>query len=343
MRGRGTSDNPQNRFESFAYERDEDADEISPQTVVLKDATRTIIATNDSPDVGFESSINPYRGCEHGCVYCYARPTHEYLSLSAGLDFETKILAKFDAPKLLRKELSAKKWVPKILAMSGVTDPYQPVERKLKITRGCLEVLNEFKNPVCIVTKNHMVTRDIDLLSELAKDNAAAVFVSITTLDPKLAGVMEPRTSQPRARLEAISKLRDAGVPVGVMMAPVIPGLTDHEMPGLLAEAVRAGAGSAGYVILRLPYGVEALFQNWLDENFPDRKEKILNRLRDMRGGKLNDSRFGERMGGKGAYADQIAQIFDITTRKLGIAEKPLKLTATNFRNPNKAEQLALF
>ena len=306
IRGRGAAKNPAGRFEKIAFVPDlEEADPEGPlpRTQVLKDAARSIIATNESPDLGFSASLNPYRGCEHGCVYCYARPTHEYLGFSAGLDFETKILVKEDAPDLLRAELSAPRWKPQVLAMSGVTDPYQPLERRLGLTRRCLEVLAEFRNPVAVVTKNHLVTRDLDLLSDLASRGAAAVIVSLTTLDPALAATMEPRTSVPARRLAALRALSQAGVPAGVNVAPVIPGLTDHEIPAILAAAREAGARFAGHALLRLPYGVKDLFRDWLERSFPDRAEKVLHRVQEVRGGKLNDSRFGSRMTGEGVYA----------------------------------------
>jgi DNA repair photolyase len=345
VKGRGASWNPQNRFEKLEYVRDEDApledEESSPGTVYLRDPTRTLIATNDSPDVGFEASINPYRGCEHGCIYCFARPTHEYLGFSAGLDFETKILVKEDAPSLLWDELNSKKWEPKTLAISGVTDPYQPIERKLRITRGCLEVLAEFRNPVGIITKNHLVTRDADVLAELASFNAARVFVSITTLDSDLARIMEPRTSIPALRLEAVSTLAQAGVPVGVMVAPTIPGITDHEMPKILAAAKEAGAQWAGFVVLRLPWAVAPLFERWLEEHFPDRKEKVLNRMRELRGGKLYDAQWGVRGRGTGIFADQIDALFDVTCRKVGLNEKREELSTEHFRR--RTLQASLF
>jgi DNA repair photolyase len=344
VKGRGATWNPQNRFETLEYVRDEDApleDDESPGTIYLRDPTRTIIATNDSPDVGFDASLNPYRGCEHGCIYCFARPTHEYLGLSAGLDFETKIFVKEDAPALLREELNSKKWQPKTLAISGVTDPYQPIERRLKITRGCLEVLADFRNPVGIITKNHLVTRDADVLSELASFNATRVFISITTLDPKLARIMEPRTSTPELRLEAISTLTAAGVPVGVMVAPTIPGITDHEMPNILAAAKKAGAKWAGFVVLRLPWAVAPLFEKWLEEHFPDRKEKVLNRIRDLRGGKLYDAQWGVRGRGTGIFADQIEALFDVTCRRLGLNEEDRELSTEAFRR--RTAQATLF
>src|SRR5882724_3845919 len=253
---RGAGGNPPNRFDTIHIEPDADWDpeqDPLPRTQFLKDNSSTIIAYNDSPDVGFEASINPYRGCEHGCIYCYARPFHEYLGFSSGLDFESKIMVKTDAPRLLREELASPKWKPQVIGMSGVTDCYQPVERRLKLTRGCLEVLAECRNPVAIITKNLLVTRDIDLLAELARHRAVAVFISLTTLDTELRKLMEPRTSPPAARLRAIETLSQAGIPVGVLIAPVIPGLNDHEIPSLVEAAANAGARSAGHVMLRLP------------------------------------------------------------------------------------------
>jgi DNA repair photolyase len=336
IRGRGAAKNPANRFEILHYEREpDDLDAGSgpaPATQFLRDKSRSLITTNDSPDVPFEASINPYRGCEHGCAYCYARPTHEYLGFSAGLDFETRILVKEDAPELLRRELASPRWQPKTLTLSGVTDAYQPIERRLQITRRCLEVLAEFRNPVAIVTKNHLVARDADVLGELARYEAAAVFLSITTLDADLARKLEPRASQPTGRLAAISELSRVGVPVGVMVAPVIPGLTDHEMPAIIAAAVAAGARCAGYVPLRLPFAVAELFESWLERHFPDRKEKVLGRVRGMRGGKLNDPRFGSRMRGEGVFADMIRDVFALACRKSGIDSRGPKLSTSAFR-----------
>ncbi|HEU4886561.1 MAG TPA: PA0069 family radical SAM protein [Thermoanaerobaculia bacterium] len=343
MKGRGASWNPQNRFETIEYVRDEEAppDEVGPGTIYLRDPTRTIIATNDSPDVGFDASVNPYRGCEHGCIYCFARPSHEYLGFSAGLDFETKILVKEDAPALLREELNAKKWEPQVLVMSGVTDPYQPVERRLGITRGVLEVLADFRNPVAIITKNHLVTRDIDLLSELAQHDCAHVTISITTLDASLGRIMEPRTSTPELRLEAVAKLAAAGIPVTVNVAPTIPGLTDHEMPSILAAAKEAGAYGAGFVVLRLPWAVAPLFEKWLEEHFPDRKDKVLNRIRDLRGGKLYDAQWGVRGRGTGIFAEQIQALFDVSCRKLGLNQQRHELSTASFRR--RTAQASLF
>jgi len=342
MKGRGASWNPQNRFEKLAYVRDDEAelDENAPRTLYLRDPSRTVIAHNDSPDVGFSSSINPYRGCEHGCIYCYARPTHEYLGFSAGLDFETKIVVKEDAPELLREELMSPKWQPEVIAISGVTDPYQPIERKLEITRRCLQVLAEFRNPTAIITKNHLVTRDIDVFSELARYKAISVAVSVTTLDADLARIMEPRTATPELRLDAIRQLSAAGIPTAVMVAPVIPAITDSEMPAIMAAAREAGATSAGFVVLRLPWAVAPLFERWLEEHFPDRKDKVLNRIRDLRGGKLYDAQWKVRGRGEGIFAEQIASIFNVTARKLHFNERSYDLTAEHFRRPTPQQSL---
>ena len=503
LRGRGAAENPQNRFERLSYQPDpemRDPDDPGPRTVFYRDGSRSVLTKNDSPDVGFTYSVNPYRGCEHGCVYCmagdtavlmgdgtarelgdlrvgdeiygttqggwyrryartrvlahwsvvkpayrvtladgtelvasgdhrflsgagwryvaeaepddperstltrrdllmgpgrgavggelegqdvraspelgvvsieplgpmplfdlttgtgdfiangvvshncYARPTHEWLGLSAGLDFETKIFVKEDAPALLRKALMSRRWEPQTIAIAGVTDAYQPGERKLRVTRGVLEVLAEFRNPVSIITKNHLVTRDADLLAELASRGAAAVHLSVTTLDPELQRVMEPRTSTPQRRLDALRTLSEAGIPVGVMVAPVIPGLTDHEIPAILAAIREAGATTVGYVPLRLPYGLGALFEQWLELHFPDRKEKVLNRIRSMRGGKLYESEFGKRMRGEGEFAEQMKQLFHVAARKVGLNERDTgKLSTASFRRPHPGGQLGLF
>jgi DNA repair photolyase len=345
VRGRGAGSNPPNRFTKRSVVPDAEApdpEEPLPRTQFLKDTARTIIARNDSPDVGFETSVNPYRGCEHGCVYCYARPFHEYLGFSPGIDFETKILVKEDAPALLREELSSPKWKPQTIALSGVTDCYQPAERKFRLTRGCLEVLAEFRNPAIIITKNHLVTRDVDLLSELARHRAAAVVVSITTLDAALVRSMEPRTSTPARRLAAIDALAAAGIPVGVNVAPIIPGLTDAEVPAILKAAAAAGASFAGHTVLRLPYAVKEIFEKWLDDHFPDRKKKVLHRVQDVRGGALNDPRFGSRMSGEGEYAKQISALFELSKKKAGLTEDSPELSAAAFRVP-PGPQLTLF
>ncbi len=345
MRGRGAAENPANRFETLSYGRDEDwndPEDPAPQTRFMKDPSRSLITYNDSPDVGFEAGINPYRGCEHGCIYCFARPTHEFLGFSAGLDFETKILVKEDAPAILRHELSSSRWKPQVVAVSGVTDPYQPVERRLKLTRQCLQVLAELRNPAVVITKNHLVTRDIDLLAELSRYEAAAVYLSVTTLDTRLARSMEPRTSSPTRRLAAIHALAQAGVPTGVLVAPVVPGLTDHELPAIITAAAKAGARLAGYIPLRLPHPVAPLFEAWLTRHLPRRKNKVLNRIRAIRGGKLNDPRFGSRMKGEGIFAEQIATLFSLACRRAGIVERGLHLSTAAFRRPVPA-QASLF
>ncbi len=348
VRGRGAASNPANRFDDLGYipEPGEDPGEEGgpppPQTRYYRDRGRTVIATNRSPDVPFDASINPYRGCEHGCIYCYARPTHEYYGFSAGLDFETRIMVKEDAPELLRRELSSPRWEPKVLAMSGVTDPYQPIEKKLGLTRRCLEVLAEFRNPVGVITKNHLVVRDLDILADLARDHAAMVSISITTLDDSLRRVMEPRTASPTRRLAAVEALSKAGIPVSVMVAPVVPGLTEHEIPAIVAAAAEAGATGAGYIVMRLPHGVKELFTEWLENRFPARKDKVLNRVRALRGGKLNDPRFGSRMRGDGVYAAEIRALFELACRRAGIRGDRPRLSTAAFR-PGPGAQLDLF
>lgn len=336
IRGRGASWNPRNRFERLSVDREEwtHAEDPPPSTEILEDRTRSILSHNEAPDVGFSAGLNPYRGCEHACIYCYARPTHEYLGFSAGLDFETKIVAKPDAPRLLRKELSARGWVPKVVGFSGVTDAYQPVERRLGITRACLEVLAEFRNPVSIITKSHLVTRDADLLAELAKHEAAAVSLSLATLRPELQRIMEPRANTPLKRLDAIRSISESGIPVGVSVAPVIPGLTDHEVPAILEAAGEAGASFAWYTLLRLPHAVKDLFSAWLEQHLPDRRDKVLNRMREMRGGALYDSRYAVRGSGEGEWADQLRSIFRVSRRRAGLGPAP-ELSAAAFRRPD--------
>lgn len=338
---RGAVSNPPNRFEHIRLERDADWDleqDPLPRTQFLKDRTSTIITHNDSPDVGFEFTVNPYRGCEHGCIYCYARPFHEHLGFSSGLDFETKIMVKERAPELLRKELASPKWQPRLIGMSGVTDCYQPIERRLKLTRRCLEVLTEFRNPVSIVTKNSLVTRDLDLLTQLATDRACAVYLSLTTLDGQLRGIMEPRTSPPAVRLATIRALAQAGIPVGVLVGPTIPGLTDHEIPSILKAAAQAGARFAGYEMLRLPHAVAPLFEQWLTQHFPLKRDKVLNAIRSVRCGQLTDYRFGSRMCGQGILAEQISRMFHVACRKAGLSEDGPELSAVAFRKPPGAQ-----
>lgn len=338
--GRGTSELAKGRFESVeaVYEQQE-ATQL--KTELFRDTSRSVLSFNDSPDVGMAATLNPYRGCEHGCIYCYARPTHEYLGYSAGLDFETKLYVKEEAPALLRKALMAKSWQPQTISFSGITDCYQPIERKLHITRQCLEVLLEFRNPAVIITKNHLVTRDIDLLEQMAQLHTAHVIISLTTLDKDLARRMEPRASAPLQRLRAISALAEAGIPVTVNLAPVVPGLTDPEIPALLKAAAEAGAVNAGYTMLRLPYGVKDLFVTWLEEHYPLRAKKVLSHIRDVRGGKLNSADFGERMRGKGVYAAQIEQIFRRYRREYGLDKPYPHLTTEHFRRPTA--QMSLF
>jgi DNA repair photolyase len=340
LRGRGVGWNPPNRFERLSVElevSDPDDEAPLPETVLLRDASRSILACNDSPDVGFDVGINPYRGCGHGCAYCYARPTHEYLGLSAGLDFETKILVKENAPRLLRRALASRSWKPQVISLSGNTDAYQPVERSLQITRRCLEVLAEFMNPVQIVTKSHLVTRDIDLLAALAAHGASSVTVSITSLRPEVQRAMEPRAAAPHRRLAAIRALAGAGIPVGVNVAPVVPGLTDEEVPRILEAAAEAGATFAGYILLRLPHGVKEIFDTWLAQHFPDRREKVLHRVRDMRGGALYDARFEVRGRGEGTWAEQLHALFRVARRRHGLDRLP-HLSAAAFRVPRDPE-----
>lgn len=335
--GRGAGDNPTNRFESMSlhvlpeYVEQvvaEEADESAPggrrlvRTQVFADRTRTAVNPVDSPDIHFKWSINPYRGCEHGCTYCYARPYHEYLGWSSGLDFETKILAKFDAPGLVRAHLLKPGWAGETIVMSGVTDPYQPVEAKLGITRGILEVLREFRQPVSLITKNRLIARDVDILGELARHGAAHAAVSVTTLDNTLAASMEPRASSPRDRLAAISELSGAGVPVRAMLGPIIPGLNDREIPALLEAAKRAGATRAGYVLLRLPYQVKSVFFDWLSRRHPEKRARIETMIRETRDGELSGTRFGERQTGTGAVSKMIADTFTVFARKLGLLDE---------------------
>ncbi len=354
-RGRGTSQAPPNRFEklSIAWEPEVQAGvapdgdpESSPRplkTTFYEDDSQTIITHNDSPDIGFNASLNPYRGCEHGCAYCYARPTHEYLGFNAGLDFESKIMVKKRAATLLEKALGKPSWKPTPLACSGVTDCYQPVEKALEITRACLAVLARLRHPVGIITKNHLVTRDCDHLATLAAYRASAVHVSITTLDPNLAHRLEPRASSPSQRLGAIQTLQDAGIPVGVSVAPIIPGLNDHEIPKILEAAADHGATSAGYTVVRLPLAVKDIFAAWLEEFTPGQKEKVMGRIQSMRGGvRLNDSRFGHRMSGIGPVADEIRALFEVSSKRYRLDAKQQPLSTESFIPP-RGKQLELF
>ncbi|MCF7803541.1 MAG: PA0069 family radical SAM protein [Candidatus Marinimicrobia bacterium] len=342
IKGRGATGNPKNRFKELEYDFDT-GDNERPATKFYRDASSSIITYNESPDVGFDASINPYRGCEHGCAYCYARPTHEYLGFSAGLDFETRIMVKENAPELLRNELASKSYTPQVLAMSGVTDPYQPIERHIELTRRCLQVLAKCRNPVALITKNHLITRDVDVLLELASYQAAKVHLSISTLDNSLRSFLEPRTSHTDKRLEAIRTLNDSGIPVGVLVAPVIPGLTDHEIPQILQEAASAGAKFAGYIVLRLPFNLKKQFEEWLETNIPNRKEKVLNRIRQMRDGDLNETEFGTRMKGNGKFADQIADLFRLGIQKSKLNQESFPLSTKEFIRPSINGQIHLF
>lgn len=347
-RGRAATRNPAPRFaatwfDPAAEEADREA-ERGVSTRVIEDTSQSILSRNESVDIPFRYGLNPYRGCEHGCAYCYARPTHEYFGFSAGLDFETKIVVKREAPRLLGEALSRDQWAPQVIALSGVTDPYQPLEQKLEITRGCLGVLAHFRNPVAIITKNAGILRDLDLLKEMATWNGVRVAISITTLDPVLARRMEPRTASPRQRLEVVRALREAGIPVTVMQAPVIPGLTDTEMPELIRAAAEAGAQTVRYILLRLPGAVEGIFLDWLQTHYPGKRRRVEERLRSMRDGRLNDSRPGERMKGQGIWAENLRQLHRLGLRRAGlVAEPDLPPLNTNaFRRPG-GTQLDLF
>ncbi len=347
--GRGTRLHPPNRFERIHAEPDPDADPgpdhgepPHPRTQFFEDATETILSHNDSPDLGFTHGLNPYRGCEHGCAYCYARAYHDFLGWDSGLDFETRILVKRRAPELLRRELGARKWVPQAVALSGATDCYQPAERNFRLTRGCLEVFAEFRNPVGIITKNALITRDRDVLAELARWSCVSAHVTITTLDADLAGALEPRAARPEHRLRTLRLLAEAGVPVGVMVAPVIPGLTEHEIPAILAAAAAAGATSAGYIVLRLPHAVKDVFIDWLDLHAPGKKSRVLDRLRELRGGELNVSDWGKRLRGEGIFAEQIRALFHAAARRAGLNSRHPELSTAHFRRPG-GMQLELF
>jgi DNA repair photolyase len=345
-RGRTAAVNPPNRFERLHYEEWADSlgeDELRRiETKLFVDSSRSILARNDSPDIPFTFSLNPYRGCEHGCIYCYARPSHEHLGFSSGLDFETKIVVKRAAPTLLAAAFEKKSWEPQAVALSGNTDPYQPIERKLQITRRVLEIFEEYRNPVSVITKNHLVCRDLDILGRMAKLNLVRVAVSITSLRSDLAGRMEPRTSRPSARLDAIKKLSDAGVPVSVMVAPVIPGLNDEELPGIMREARDAGATGANYILLRLPGPVKPLFLDWLAREHPGRVDRVVGRLQNLRGVDLTDSRFGVRQRGEGEWADVLSRLAEITRQRLGLATDPPPLSTHHFRR-RREQQVELF
>lgn len=354
LQGRGALSNAVSRYERHSRSLLDDGwddgwradDDAAPpiRTEVIHDATRTIIARNQSPDISFDQSINPYRGCEHGCIYCFARPTHAYLGMSPGVDFESRLFAKPNAAQLLAKELSAPGYVPRVIAMGTNTDPYQPLEKKMRITRQVLEVLRDFRNPVAIVTKSPLILRDIDILSEMAAMGLAKAALSITTLDRRLARVMEPRAGTPTRRLQAIDGLAKAGIPAGVMFAPAIPALNDHEMEAALTAAHDHGARTAGYVLLRLPLEIKDLFREWLEANAPDRAKHVMTLVRQMRGGKDYDAAWNTRMKGTGPYAQMMARRFHMAVRRLGLNRPGRPLATQQFRRPARSgDQLALF
>ncbi len=351
LRGRGAPANPVGRFEAWRREAVDDgwggleqlAGDPPPRTEVYTDRARSVISRNDSPDVPFEQSINPYRGCEHGCVYCYARPTHNYLGLSSGLDFETRIFAKPDAAERLREELARPGYRCRPIALGTNTDAYQPVERRLGITRRILECLAACRHPLGIVTKSALVLRDLDILAPMAAEGLASVMVSITTLDPRLARRLEPRAAAPHRRFEILRELAAAGVPCGVMVAPVIPGLTDQEMERILERAAAAGATAAAYVLLRLPHDLAELFDGWLTAHYPDRRLRVIALLRQCRGGRLDDPAFGRRMCGRGPYAELLARRFRVACRRWGLESRSLPGRCDLFRPPPRSPQLDLF
>ena len=348
LRGRGAISNVSGRYEKQARTLLDDGwaeDELPPlRTEVLMDSTRTIIARNKSPDISFDRSINPYRGCEHGCIYCFARPTPAWLGLSPGTDFESRLFAKPNAAELLARELSAPGYTPQVIAMGTNTDPYQPLEKTLRITRGVLEVLRDFRHPVAIVTKSPLILRDLDILSEMAERGLAKAALSVTTLDRNLARMMEPRAGTPSRRLQAIRGLAEAGIPAGVMFAPAIPALNDHEMESVLTAARTAGARSAGYVLLRLPLEIKDLFREWLEAHVPDRARHVMALVRQMRGGRDYDASWNTRMRGTGPYAEMMARRFHMTAKRLGLNQSQPSLTLENFRrSPREGDQLKLF
>ena len=359
IRGRGAQINPKNRFEKLHFEelpetetniQIENLDSDLPidqsdrkiPTVFYKDDSRSVIAKNDSYDLGFDYSFNPYRGCEHGCIYCYARPTHEYLGFSSGIDFETKIMVKENAPNLLEEEFKKKSYEPKFIMFSGNTDCYQPIERKLQLTREALKVCLKYRNPAGVITKNALVQRDTDILKQMAELNLVTVILSVTTLDKNLARKMEPRTSSPEMRLKTIELMAKNGIPAGVNIAPIIPGLNDLEIHSILKEASARGADYAGHTMMRLPYAVKDLFMDWVGKEFPERANKILNSIREMRGGKLNSSEWGKRFTGEGELADTIHNLFEISCRKYGLNKRSFHLSTEHFVRAFP-QQLGLF
>jgi DNA repair photolyase len=350
FKGRGAAFNPPNRFEEITVQQVPDdiaqyfEDPEPGRKIPTKfyfDHTKSILARNESPDLGFTYSINPYRGCEHGCIYCYARPSHEYLGFSSGVDFESKILVKLHAARLLKESFQKKSWIPQPILLSGDTDCYQPVERKLQLTRECLKVFWEFRNPVSIITKNALVQRDVDILNNLAALNLVSVTLSITTLDETLARRMEPRTSSPANRLETVKVLAKSGIPVNVNIAPLIPGLNDVEIPSIVQRAADCGVSGVNYSMLRLPYTVKDLFLEWLKRELPEKAQKIENRIRSVRNGGLNDSKFGIRMSGEGKIAESVDQLFKAAVVRSGVSRTSLKLATDLF--VRERDQLRLF
>jgi len=344
IKGRGAADNPQGRFETLARSHEPEAESPSrPQTVVTLQQARSIIARNESPDIPFTQSINPYQGCEHGCIYCYARPSHAYLGLSPGLDFETRLFAKENAAELLRKELSRPDYCCELIALGANTDPYQPIERKHRITRDILEVLWEFRNPVGIVTKGSLIERDLDLLEPMAREGLVQVFISIGSLDGEIARTLEPRAAAPYRRVETVRRLSERGVPCGTLVAPIIPFLNDKDMEAVLEAVSEAGARMAGYTLLRLPWEVKDLFKDWLERNYPLKAKHVMARIRDMRGGRDNDPQFGSRMKGEGEYAELLRKRFELACKRLGLnAGGRNRLDTVKFRPP-EPKQGALF
>ena len=351
--GRGSGLQPPNRFKSSRTIPDYADFENDPEflndrrrvaTQFLSDESKSIVSENDSPDVPFRFSVNPYRGCEHGCAYCYARPYHEYLGLNAGIDFESKIFVKHNAPQLLKEWLARENWQPEQISFSGVTDCYQPCERRFELTRQCLQICLDCRQPMSVITKNALVVRDLDLLSQMAEYNGVHVNISLTTLDSGLARSLEPRTSSPEARLRAIQDLSAAGIPVRVMTAPIIPGLNDSEIPALLQAAAQAGARHASFNVVRLPYAVKPIFLEWLERVEPLKRDRVVGHLQSVRGGELTSSQFGERMRGTGQIAEQIKQSFRLFARKSGLDQPLPKLSAEHFVRPLPASgQLRLF
>lgn len=373
QKGRGAVSNANGRFEKFSHHAWDDGWLVQPEnnnaqnannarnpdndgggddygfdaprlkTTLGIDGARSVITRNQSPDVPFDRSINPYRGCEHGCIYCFARPTHAYLGLSPGLDFETKLFWKPDAPALLRKQLAAKAYMPAPIVIGTATDPYQPVERDKKLTRKLIEVLADCQHPFSIITKSALVCRDIDLIAPMARQNRASVAVSVTSLDHRLSNLLEPRASAPHRRLDAIRKLADAGIPVTALCAPIIPGLNDSEIENLVAACKQAGAQSVGHIVLRLPLEIADLFDEWLQNHYPDRRDKVMSLVRQMRDGKIYDASFGNRMRGTGPIADLIAKRFDLTRRKHNLTGRTINLDSSGFIRPGVDGQLSLF